>query len=120
MMQEDFSLKDFQQYSATKPDKVLSSRDPEGNKHWARRASFLQLSFTLELFRMDHSITPEQSDAIDTYNQYITSDEFKNRPLTEPRDIEAALTVLEKLGIDVSQQRQQLTSWPASKPQPFH
>lgn len=110
-MSERYSLQDFQQYDATKPAEVIDSRSKDSARKWARKASFMQLGYALEMYKMDHEVSAEQAAAIDQFNNYIFGEEFKSKPLTEPSDIEMALDTLEKLGVDVAAQRAQLQSW---------
>jgi len=111
MFSAEYSLKDFQTYDATKPDQVIHSTDAESKRKWARKAAFLQLSYALELHRMDHQVTPEQEACIDKFSQYVGSEVFQNKDLVERADIAFALDTLALLGINVSNQRQQLSSW---------
>jgi hypothetical protein len=108
---ENYSLQTFQTYDATKPETEINSTSKDSARKWARKASFMQLGYALELYRMDNELTYDQRRVIDEYCNHVFGENFKNKPLTERSDIEKALDTLETLGIDVSTQRAQLDSW---------
>ncbi|MCD8507487.1 hypothetical protein LRY65_01885 [Candidatus Woesebacteria bacterium] len=108
---DEYSLESFSQYDATRPAEVINSTSHDSAKKWARKASFMQLGYALDFYKEDHSLTPEQIETIDAFNNHVFGDEFKNKTLTEKKDIELALNTLESLGIDVSKQKKQLKTW---------
>lgn len=101
----------FTQYNAAKPEKIINSADENSSRMWARKAAFLQLGYTLIMYQEDNQLSSEQNEAINLFNEHVFSTEFQNQPLTLATDIAMALGVLEILGLDVSQQREQLKTW---------
>lgn len=56
-MTDEFSLQEFESYDATKPQEVINSTSPDSARKWARKASFMQLGYALEMHKMDHQLS---------------------------------------------------------------